>query len=220
MPRTPTCIGVDVGGIRKGFHAVALHPDDSIEAFTSSEPGEIASWCVAAGGSLVAVDAPCRWRGRNGVRAAELSLVRSGIRCFWTPTRRTATSHPTGFFDWMLAGERLYLALASTHRLMEDHAWAGDAACFETYPHAAACRLVGRMLDVRRKRADRMAVLTAAGIDATRVRSQDLLDAAVCAMVARAVATGRAEALGEARDGLILLPRVRRSGVWPTLARP
>lgn len=127
-------------------------------------------------------------------------------------------SHPTGFFDWMLAGERLYLALAATHPLLGPRSRSGTSACFETYPHAAACRLAGHPLDVRRKRADRLEVLAAAGIDGKGLRSQDAIDAAICALVARAVSSGQAEALGDAGDGLIHLPPIPRPRASPMLA--
>ena len=215
-----TCIGVDVGGARKGFHAVALHPDQSVEQFHSATDREVAAWCRTTSARLIAIDAPCRWRRPGeGVRAAELALVRSGIRCFWTPTRRAAASHPTGFFDWMLAGERLYRALAASHPLLGHQAQPSTCACFETYPHAATCRLAGRPLDVRRKRSDRLGVLAAAGIDGKGLRSQDAIDAAICAMVARAAAVGPVEALGDVADGLIHLPpRLPQPRASPMLA--
>ncbi|MEI7656531.1 MAG: DUF429 domain-containing protein [Phycisphaerae bacterium] len=219
MINPPTCIGIDVGGPRKGFHAVALSHDRRLEQFTSTEAGRVAAWCRDLGAVLIAIDAPCRWRGEGGVRAAERALVQSGFRCFWTPTRRAALSHPTGYFDWMLAGERLYRSLASTHPLAASAKRQRGPGCFETYPHAAACRLSGATLDVRRKRTDRVAVIEAAGFDAGTLRSQDAIDAAVCAMVAHAAATGCAEALGDATDGLIVLPRPLRGQGSPTLAR-
>lgn len=219
MTNPPICIGIDVGGPRKGFHAAAIAGGRLVERFASADAAGVAAWCREVRASLIAIDAPCRWRGSSGgVRAAERELVRAGYRCFWTPTRRTALSHPTGFFDWMLEGERLYEALASTHPLALGAPVAGAAACFETYPHAAACRLADAMLDVRHKRKDRVGVLEARGIDTSQLRSQDAVDAAVCAVVADVAARGEADWLGEAHDGLVALPRPLRRTGSPTLA--
>ena len=38
-------VGVDVGGLKKGFHAVALQAGQYREKFSTLIPTEIATWC-------------------------------------------------------------------------------------------------------------------------------------------------------------------------------
>ncbi len=219
MSRSSACIGIDVGGPKKGFHAVAIGARSGLQQFASVDAAAVAHWCRSLHALLIAIDAPCRWRGRGGVRSAERSLAAAGFRCFWTPTRAAATGHPTGYYDWMLAGERLYQALAQSHPLLSQWPWNAGPGCFETFPHAAACRLAGRMLDVRRKRPLRLAALESCGVDVRSLETQDAIDAAVAAMVAHRAATGHAEAMGDSRDGFIVLPWTPPRGASPTLAR-
>ena len=54
-------VGVDVGGLKKGFHAVALQDGHYREKFSTLLPTEIAAWCRRLKASVVGIDAPCRW---------------------------------------------------------------------------------------------------------------------------------------------------------------
>src|SRR5687767_6420581 len=105
--------GVDVGGPRKGFHAVILHEGKFVAKMSSREAHHIAAWCRAQGATVVAVDAPCRWRTSGLARAAERELAKEKISRFSTPTEARATDHP--FFTWMIAGQALFRALHVTH---------------------------------------------------------------------------------------------------------
>jgi hypothetical protein len=52
-------IGIDVGGARKGFHAVALRAGASAGQLATTEVQELAHWCRAVIGTrLIAIDAP------------------------------------------------------------------------------------------------------------------------------------------------------------------
>ena len=65
-----TVVGVDVGGARKGFHAVALTGQRFIpRAF--SDPSKVAAWCLEIGATVVGVDAHVRWSsGKPGILVA------------------------------------------------------------------------------------------------------------------------------------------------------
>ena len=74
-------VGIDVGGERKGFHAVALG-NGAFEKTTSTEPVEILDWCLERKVKVVAVDAPCGWSQATSSRQAErdLKLARKKIQ--------------------------------------------------------------------------------------------------------------------------------------------
>ena len=119
MHRTKTnlrVVGVDVGGRRKGFHAVAMDGTGFLARRQTSCVEQLAGWCrEEIGARLVAVDAPCRWSAGDGARPAERELLAQGIRCFLTPTRRAAVAHPKDYYEWMLRGADLFRRLEPTH---------------------------------------------------------------------------------------------------------
>lgn len=205
-----TVAGIDVGGARKGFHAVALAGHAVKAKINSTSPRDVAEWCRAHDARVVAVDAPCGWRRRGRPRAAESALMREGIHCFFTPTAREARSHPTNYFGWMLAGFELYDALRPVYQLLRSAELpANRAVCFEAFPQAIACRLSGCVVSAREKKTVRRALLEQAGLETAGLRNIDEIDAAVCALMAQLALDGRAEMLGDPADGLIVVPRRR-----------
>src|SRR5690242_16997217 len=108
MSRKIIAVGVDVGGAKKGFHAVALRDGAYISQTQACDPEDIAAWCREVKARWVAVDAPCHWRGDNGLRLAERQLKEAKISCFSTPFRQVAmTPHRTDYYGWMLNGAKL-----------------------------------------------------------------------------------------------------------------
>jgi predicted nuclease with RNAse H fold len=211
--RTTVVAGIDVGGPRKGFHVVALRDGRYLDHFASRDAAEVVAWCRNTDVSVVGVDAPCQWRRDGKPRAAERALAAVGFSCFATPTRLDAVSHPTGYYDWMLNGERLFAHLREHFAPFDGHALSRTSKVyFETFPHAIACTLAGHKLPARRKATSRRAVLRDAGIDAARLRNVDEVDAALCASAAHHVARGRWVAYGEPADGPIVLPESQGLG--------
>lgn len=211
MSRTKTnlrVVGVDVGGRRKGFHAVAMDGTGFLARRQTSSVEQLAGWCRdEIGARLVAIDAPCRWRAGHGARAAERELLQQGIRCFLTPTRRAALAHPKDYYEWMLRGAELFRALEPTHPLCRETPSADAAGCFETFPHAITWHLRGGRAEAAKKRAQRLALLRRhGGYDASLV-NMDWIDAALCAVVAAMAAAARPLKLyGEERTGYIIVP--------------
>jgi predicted nuclease with RNAse H fold len=201
-----TVAGIDVGGPRKGFHAVALVDGALDGVFTSTDPALVAAWCAARGARHVGVDAPSGWSPDGRMRPAERALLAAGIPCFASPTRAAALAHPKNWYGWMLNGERLYGLLARHYRLYAGAAPASVGQCFETFPQAIACALAGRHVPARDKRARRRALLEDAGIDTRLLTNIDLVDAALCALAAQCFATARFSAYGDAADGFIVIP--------------
>ena len=204
-------VGIDVGGARKGFHAVALQNGKYAGQQQTRDAREMAAWCRdEIGAQVVAVDAPCRWSPGPGGRAAERELLRQGIRCFLTPTRREALRHPAGFYDWMLRGEELFRALERTYSLCKSIPRAGQRCCFETFPHAITWNLRGGNAEVARKRTQRTALLRAYGCRTGRLTNMDWIDAALCAMAADLLLAGGDVRLhGTAKTGFIIVPACR-----------
>ena len=200
-----TVVGVDVGGERKGFHAVALQGGTFVATLADSDPAVIVSWCRQLKAVVVAVDAPCGWSAGGASRLAERSLVMGAhkIHCFATPTR--ARANKSNFYKWVFNGERLYRQLAK-HYLLFDGSRRAGLTCFETFPHAVVCALAGRVVAARPKRETRRNALRQLGYDVSSLSNVDLVDAALCAITADAFARGNYKLVGEKAEGFIVVP--------------
>lgn len=213
MESVPTVIGIDVGGRRKGFHAVALTGGAYADRLATSEVQELAHWCRSViGAELVGIDAPCRWSSGGRARPCERELMRLGIFCFASPSREAALSHPSNYYGWMLQGEALYRELEVSHPLLSGLPAPGlpasGPACFETFPHAITWQLRGGNAEARLKRLQRRAILEQAGIGTAALTSIDWIDAALCALAAYHLASSPScQAYGEPASGLIVVPQ-------------
>ncbi len=204
--------GIDVGGRKKGFHAVALDLAGAVSGrFSSVDPQRIASWCVERGVRLVAVDAPCAWSVDGRSRPAELALRKVPIQCFSTPSRDAALAHPKDHYGWMINGERMFQALAPSYPLASE-ATVDIPGSIETFPQAVACALAGARVSAKRKAAVRRELLRKQGLEMRLLTDIDFVDAALCAVAARYVLLGKAHAYGEPLTGLIWVPGSGWSG--------
>nr|WP_286192975.1 MULTISPECIES: DUF429 domain-containing protein [unclassified Synechococcus] len=203
----PTVVGIDVGGPRKGFHAVALTGGAYAAQMATSDAEALAHWCRSVvQASVIAIDAPCRWSSDGRARSCERELRQQGIICFASPTRQAATCHSTGYYDWMLQGEALYQALEVSHPLVARLPINGPC-CFETFPHAITWHLRGGEAQASQKRTQRRELLQREGIDLAALNSIDWIDAALCALTAQhAAAGGPCMAYGEPGTGWIVVP--------------
>jgi len=205
----PIVAGVDVGGPKKGMHAVALRDGAYLDRFSSRKPAEIAAWCREMGAGFIGVDAPCRWSATGRARSAERELMAQGIWCFSSPSLAVAKAHPKNQFGWMLNGAELFQNLETAHPLLKQSSGPVSApVCFETFPQAIACALAGEIVSAKQKRTVRRALLTQGGIDISQLTNIDLVDAALCALVAHHVALGKYKTYGDASSGLIVVPRI------------
>ena len=201
-----TVVGIDVGGSRKGFHAVSLADGGQYETLNTPDADRLATWCRERGAITIAIDAPCCWSPDGRMRSAERELARRGISCFSTPTRAAAVAHPKNYFGWMLAGERLFEALGETHPRYDDSQKPGTPVCLETFPQAVACTLAGRVVSAREKTTIRRQLLVDKGVDISRLTNIDLVDAMLCALTARAFEAGAFTTYGVVDDGFIVVP--------------
>ena len=209
LPRAKRIVvGIDVGGARKGFHAVALADGIYLDRKQTPSVRELTHWVrEEIGAHFIAIDSPCRWRSGKSARAAELELLAAGVRCFLTPTRLEAVRNTTGFYHWMLRGEELFRTLEKTHPLCHAGKAAGGNCTFETFPHAITWHLRGGKADAARKRAQRLALLLRHGISVAALTNMDWIDAALCALAAEMFAAGRSmHFYGDRRTGYIVVP--------------
>jgi predicted nuclease with RNAse H fold len=208
MACSQTVVGIDVGGKRKGFHAVSLRDGVFEKTKSSSDPAEVAEWCREQSADIVAVDAPCGWSLSGSSRAAERDLAGKKIHCFATPKRTHAEEHRRGFYDWVFNGEELYRELKIHYRLFD-----GDRGtrpiCFETFPHAIVCALVGKVVSARPKKKTRCKVLRERNYDVGMLSGVDLVDAALCAVTAEEFRNGWIMEFGACGEGIIVVPGSR-----------
>ena len=208
IPEEPIVVaGIDVGGERKGFHAVALRKRVLFGQFASADPAAVADWCREIGAMVIGVDAPCRWHQSGTTRVAETGLKREGGQCFSTPTYEAAIAHPLNHYGWMLNGAKLFDQLETSHRLFGGNtAELSGPVCFETFPQVIACALAGEIVSAKQKGRIRRELLIEAGIDISALSNIDKVDAALCALSARSLAISKFKAYGEAVSGFIVVP--------------
>jgi predicted nuclease with RNAse H fold len=198
-------VGIDVGGERKGYHAVLLCDGKFEDKISHGDPKVIARWCKENKAAVVAVDAPCQWSMTGRSRAAERDLNEKGIHCFYSPMRKLALK--SSFYDWMFNGERLYKALAAHYHLYQGKPSRGPV-CMETFPHAIACTLNPEIKSAKNKNKTRRKVLAEQGIESILLTNIDFVDAALCAVAAADFQASNFEAYGDAHEGYIIVPRI------------
>lgn len=193
-PIMANVVGIDVGGIRKGYHAVHLSSGNLEATFQHTNPTTICTWVQTLNPVAVAIDAPCGWSQDGGSREAEriLEYQQTRIPCFCTPTRDRAKQ--SSFYDWVFNGEKLYNAFRETE--MEP---------IETYPHGIA-QIILDFNGEGSKQEQRLHALKAVGIPTHTLPSPDLIDAALCALTADATRTYSTISFGNPTEGHLVLP--------------
>jgi len=199
-------IGIDVGGIKKGFHAVANRDGLYLAQFHSIHPDEVASWVLSHNPSAVAIDAPSMFSLNSGSRKAERELVSNGMRCFYTPTRALAAK--SRFYDWVFNGELLYQKLGLPIFMGEQ---SQEICVIETFPHAVQMSLCASDSNpVGNKRSVRESTLALkANYDTSQLSNIDFIDAALCAVSADYFAHHQFTAYGCKTEGYIVLPKIK-----------
>lgn len=201
----PLVVGVDVGGPKKGFHAVALRGGQFFETCATLDVRELVAWCRKLDASAVGIDAPCCWSRTGRARPCERALADRGIHCFATPRQSVGERHQ--FYRWMRNGAELYHLLIPHYRLFDGKHSASSPVCFETFPHAVACALANKILPAKQKRVDRPRLLRKAGLSLDSLSNIDLVDAALCAHTAHHLLAGTFQAYGDAAEGFIVVPK-------------
>ncbi|HET7909793.1 MAG TPA: DUF429 domain-containing protein, partial [Nitrospira sp.] len=128
MKRQPhTLVGIDVGGNRKGFHAVALRGKQIVATLATCRATDVVAWCREQASYAVAIDAPSQWSVTGRSRPCERELARLGMRCFYTPSREVGQEHP--FYRWMVNGAELFRLMTQYYRLYDGKRAPRDFVC-------------------------------------------------------------------------------------------
>lgn len=198
------CIGVDVGGSRRG-HAAALL-DDSLVAVSLGAAltcDDVAALVRRHRPDLVAIDSPPHCGLTGGSRSCERELLRAGIHSYPTPSDPGRVESHT-FFAWMKEGFRLFEALAPDYPLFLQSDPRGHA--LEVFPHASAYLLGGCPEPAGRKHVYRRRLLQQAGIDTGSLRTRDEVDAGMAAYTGCLALRGEFQAIGDPAEGVIVIP--------------
>ncbi|MFN2543005.1 MAG: DUF429 domain-containing protein [Actinomycetota bacterium] len=198
-------LGVDVS-VSRGLDLVLL--DDSLEVLDTRrrvEVGQLARAIDELEPDVVAIDSPPAWGTNGGSRRTERELRLFGIQSYGTPTRER-DGHP--FYAWMKVGFRAF-DICKRKGFKRYASGRVKGTAIEVFPHASAVVLVGCLPPPgMTKRAWRAQALVAQGVR-TELRSADQVDAALAALTGLRALQGRSSALGDPKEGVIVLPATR-----------
>jgi predicted nuclease with RNAse H fold len=197
-------LGIDVG-VRKGLDLVLLGEDQVPEAtHRRVELRNLAGLIRRLRPDVIAIDAPPGWATRGRSRLTEREIRRFGIQSFGTPPERRARGNV--FYEWMRRGFRAF-RVAERAGYPRSGAGRVRGTAIEVFPHATSVVLAGCLPPAGvTKRAWRTSVLEVAGVSAGELRSVDQVDAALAAVTGLMALRGRATALGDPTEGVIVLP--------------
>jgi len=204
-PSAPIVVGVDIGGPKKGFHAVGLREGQIIETCVTRKAAEVAGWCRDLDASAVGIDAPCCWSCTGWARPCERALAAEGIHAFATPSQ--SVGERNHFYRWMHNGAELFCLITPHYRLFDGQHSPSSPVCFETYPQAVACVLAGTIVSAKHKCSDRRRLLREAGLSIDSLTNIDMVDAALCALTAQHLLNGTVKTYGDAAEGFIVVPK-------------
>lgn len=136
-------------------------------------------------------------------RVCDYELIRRGLPLYQVPDRLERAP------EWMRVGFAIAEGLQARGLRTPAHTSDYDARLIEVFPDGAFVTLAGgrpARKSTPQGRRQRRDLLRAAGILVAERAGHDLLDAAVAALTAMRWHEGRACALGDAGEGLIVLP--------------
>jgi hypothetical protein len=198
-------LGIDVGGVRKGYDLVLLDSDRRVlrtqrHVALDALRGHI----EALRPDVVCIDSPPAW-AVDAPRATEAAVLALGLALYrtpWAEERKTNT-----FYAWMLSGFEAFAAARDAGYSMYDGAPSVQGRTLEVFPHAIASVLHGarRPADARKHQWRREA-LALAGLDTSSLKGNDQVDAALCALAGLHALEGRFCWAGEPSQGVIVLP--------------
>jgi predicted nuclease with RNAse H fold len=197
-------LGIDVG-VRKGLDLVLLGENLVPEAtHRRVELGDLSGLIRGLRPDVIAIDAPPRWATRGRSRLTEREIRRFGIQSFGTPPEPRARGNL--FYEWMRRGFQVF-RVAERAGYPRSGAGGGLGKSIEVFPHATTVVLADCLPPPGvTKRAWRTSVLKGAGVSVGELRSLDQVDAALAALTGLFALRGRATALGDPTEGVIVLP--------------
>lgn len=151
---------------------------------------------------IVTIDSPARWAPPGG-RATEHAMRKLNVQLYATPSSDSRSLK--GFHDWMEAGIAVFEAVASDYPLFDGSDL--HRRTIEVFPHASAVVLAGHLKPKEMGKHEwRQGVLSSAGVEGSRLRSGDLVDAALGALTGLLALEGRGCWFGRPEEGVIVLP--------------
>ncbi len=180
-------VGIDVGGVRKGFHVCALRGEEIVAGpLRRRDVAAVLAWVAERQPRVVALDCPvaCAERGRSRPGERELAKEVCGIR--WTPTE-SALVGP--YYEWVRHGLRLYRALR------EDRGKRGPEL-IEVFPTASWTEWNGLRGGRSRAKWSREGLAKLALRGVPERHNQDDRDAIAAALTARLYKEGRTRDFG------------------------
>jgi predicted nuclease with RNAse H fold len=196
-------LGIDVA-VTRGLDVVVL--DDSLQvAFgpTTLRLADLADLIGRTQPHVIAIDSPPAWGPTGKSRPVERQLQALGISIFPTPAAEFARS----LHRWMKSGFEVFKVAGDLgYPLYTGGAPSGPSA-IEVFPHASAVVLRGSLAPLGvAKTVWRRAVLETAGIDCSRMRTPDHLDAALAALTGLKFLTGDFSVVGTPGEAVLVLP--------------
>jgi len=197
-------LGVDVS-IRRGLDVAVLDADRTLMSVRRRQDvDDLPALLEEFEPDVVAIDSPPAWGRAGRSRSAERELRRLGLSSYATPSHPVRRERP--FYAWMKVGFGVFRKVAARGfgRFRQ-----GDVrrTAIEVFPYATAVALTG-MLRPRgtSKKSWRRDVLRREGLDVDQLPSLDAIDAALAALTGLLALHGRFTAVGDPREGVIVLP--------------
>jgi len=196
-------LGIDVG-VGKGLDLVLMESGRTVaDARARVRVDDLPSLLKALRPDVVAIDAPPSWAVRGRSRLTEREIRVFGIQSYGTPTGRHAADN--SFYDWMRVGFRVFRAAEGAGYPRYGGGRARGTA-LEVFPHASAVVLAGCLPPAGLPKTSwRRDVLRSEGVDG-KLGSADQVDAALAALTGLYALRGRSSALGDPKEGVIVLP--------------
>lgn len=197
-------LGVDVS-VRRGLDVAVLDAERSLLAVRPRlSVDDLPALLEEFEPGVVAIDSPPGWGREGRSRRAERELRRLGLSSYATPSDAGWRERP--FYAWMKVGFRVFRKVAASGFVRFRQ---GDVrrTAIEVFPYATAVALSGRLRPPGTSKASwRRQVLRGEGLDVGRLPTLDAIDAALAALTGLLALQGRFTAVGDPREGVIVLP--------------
>lgn len=196
-------LGIDVSKSR-GLDLVLMGGSgELIETRRRFRPADLPSFVEETEPEVVAIDSPPAWGTLGASRLTERELRRFGIQSYGTPSDPARADN--AFYDWMRVGMESFAQISDRFPRYRSGPVRGSA--IEAFPHASAVVLADCLPPTNvKKHVWRRSILRAHKIDEDELRSADQVDAALAAYTGLLALRGKFTALGDPREGVIVLP--------------
>jgi predicted nuclease with RNAse H fold len=197
-------LGVDVS-IRRGLDVTLLDASRNLVAVRSRlRVDDLPALLRELEPDVVAIDSPPAWGLAGQSRRAERELRRLGLSSYATPSDPVWRERP--FYAWMKAGFSVFQRSAECGFALFRR---GDVhrTAIEVFPYATAVALTGTLRPVSQSKGPwRRDVLRREGVAVHGLSTIDAIDAVLAALTGLLALQGRFTAVGDPRQGVIVLP--------------